>query len=104
MFRVCNETTKKQAFTKLDMSAYKKDWPLIILILQVFSKLYKPEIFGGLSNSAKNFFISKRKKKGKDQVPIQSSTTPDPEYQWKSDNFTIRHHKREPRGQLFPSR
>ena len=35
------------------------------------------------------------KKEGKDQELIQSSTTPDPGYQWKSDNFTIRHHKRE---------
>ena len=34
----------------------------------------------------------------------QLSTTPDPGYQWESDNFTIRHHKREPRGQPFPSR
>ena len=34
------------------------------------------------------------KKEGKDQDSIQSSTTPDPGYQWESDNFTIRHHKR----------
>ena len=34
---------------------------------------------------------------------IQSSTTPDQGYQWESDNFTIGHHKREPRGQSFPS-
>ena len=33
------------------------------------------------------------KKKGKYQDSIQSSTTPDPGYQWESDNFTIRHHK-----------
>ena len=38
------------------------------------------------------------KKEGKDQKSIQSSTTPDPGYQWENDNFTIRHHKREPRG------
>ena len=37
-------------------------------------------------------------------VKIQSSTAPDPGYQWESDNFTIRRHKREPRGQPFPSR
>ena len=43
-------------------------------------------------------------KKGKDQEPIQSSTTPDPGYQWESKKLTIRHHKREPRGQPFPSR
>ena len=39
------------------------------------------------------------KKEGKDQVSIQSSTTSDPGYQWKSDKFTIRHHKQEPRCQ-----
>ena len=38
------------------------------------------------------------KKEGTDQESIQSSTTPDPGYQWESDNFTIRHHKREPKG------
>ena len=44
------------------------------------------------------------KKEGKDQESIQLSTTPDPGYQWESDNVTIRHHKREPRCQPFPSR
>ena len=39
----------------------------------------------------------------KDQESIQS-TTPDPGYQSKSDKLTVRHHKREPRGQPFPSR
>ena len=43
------------------------------------------------------------KKEGKDQESIQPSTTPDQGYQWESNNVTIRHHKREPRGQLFPS-
>ena len=38
----------------------------------------------------------KSKKKGKYQDSIHSSTTPDPGYQWESDNFTIRHHKQEP--------
>ena len=37
-------------------------------------------------------------KEGKDQESIQSSTTPEPGYQWASDNLTIRYHKREPRG------
>ena len=31
------------------------------------------------------------KKEGKDQELIQSSTTPNPGYQWESDNITIRH-------------
>ena len=42
------------------------------------------------------------KKVGKDQESIQLSTTPDPGYQWESDNVTTRHHKREPRGQPPP--
>ena len=33
------------------------------------------------------------KKEGKDQETIQSSTTPDPGYQWESDNFILKHHK-----------
>ena len=41
------------------------------------------------------------KKESKDQELIQSSTTPDPGYQWESNNVPIRHHKREPRGQPF---
>ena len=44
--------------------------------------------------------LNESKKEGKDQESIQSSTTPDPGYQYESDNFTIRHHKPEPRGQL----
>ena len=34
------------------------------------------------------------KKEGKDQESIQLSNTPDPGYQWESDNVTIRHYKR----------
>ena len=37
-----------------------------------------------------NIFIYKIKKEGKDQESIQSSTTPDPGYQWESGNVTIR--------------
>ena len=43
--------------------------------------------------------ITQSKKEGKDQESIQSSTTPDPGYQWESNNVKIRHHKQEPRGQ-----
>ena len=32
----------------------------------------------------------------KDQESIQSSTTPDPGYQWISDKFTMRLHKKKP--------
>ena len=43
--------------------------------------------------------FNKSKKQGKDQESIQSSTTPDPGYQWENDNFTIRLNKRGPRAQ-----
>ena len=39
-----------------------------------------------------------------DQESIQSSATPDPGYQGESDKLKVRHHKRERRGQPFPSR
>ena len=55
----------------------------------------------------RSIFILKQyqiKKEGKDQESIQSSTTLDPEYQWERDNVTIRHHKREPRGQQVTTR
>ena len=39
------------------------------------------------------------KKDGKDQESIQSTTTSGPGYQWESNKLTVRHHKREPRGQ-----
>ena len=47
--------------------------------------------------------LTQSKKEGKYQESIQSSTTPDPGYQWESDNATNTYHKREPRGQLFSS-
>ena len=43
------------------------------------------------------------KKEGKDLESIQSCTTPDPGYQWESDNYTIRHHKREQEVNSFPA-
>ena len=48
-----------------------------------------------------SIFTNKSKKEGKDQESIQSSTTPDPGYQWESDKVTIRHHKREPQLSMF---
>ena len=44
--------------------------------------------------------LGQSKKEGKGHELIQSSTTPDPGYRWESDNFIIRQHKREPRGQI----
>ena len=55
------------------------------------------------NTSPERVHTKQSKREGKDQESIQSSTTPDPGYQWVSDNFTIRHHKRERRGQPFPS-
>ena len=45
--------------------------------------------------------IKQSEKEGNDQELTQSSTTPDPGYQWEIYNVTIRHHKRELRGQPF---
>ena len=61
----------------------------------------EPVFYGG------DLVHDKSKKESKDQISLQSTTTTDPGdlgYQWESDNFTIRHHTREPRGQPFPSR
>ena len=44
-------------------------------------------------------WLIQSKKDGKDQESIQSSTTPDPGYQWESNKLTVSHHKRELRGQ-----
>ena len=37
--------------------------------------------------------LNKSKKEGKDQESIQSSTAPDPGYQWESDNFKTKNSK-----------
>ena len=52
------------------------------------------------SNNIRDWLIQS-KKGAKDQESIQSSTTPDPGYQWESNKLTVtcRHHKRELRGQ-----
>ena len=45
------------------------------------------------SNNIGDWLIQS-KKDGKDQESIQSSTTPDPRYQWESNKLTVRHHRR----------
>ena len=57
--------------------------------------------FVNLSQISRGYCFTLCKKEDKDQESIQSSTTPDPGYQLESDNVTIRHHKREPRGKPF---
>ena len=39
----------------------------------------------------------------KDQESIQSSTTPDPGYQWESDKLTVIHHKESQEVSPFPA-
>ena len=49
------------------------------------------------------FYVGQSKLGRKDQESVQFCTKPDPGYQWESDKLTVIHHKREPRGQPFPS-
>ena len=44
-------------------------------------------------------WLLQSKKDGNDQESIQSSTTPDPGYQWESNKLTVRHHRLELRSQ-----
>ena len=55
-----------------------------------------------VGNSAEQLYKSKYG--CQDLESRESSTTPDPGYQWESDKLTVRHHKREPKGQTFPKR
>ena len=50
------------------------------------------------SNNIGDWLIQS-KKDGTDQESIQSSTTPDPGYQWESNKLTVRHHRRQLRSQ-----
>ena len=60
--------------------------------------------FRAATQHRQNNSNNQSKKVCKDQESIQSSTIPDPGYQWQSNKLTVRHQKREPRGQPFPSR
>ena len=57
-----------------------------------------------LLGNRKNVVAKKSKKGSKDQELIQSSTTPDTGYHMAKRQNTIKHHKREPIGQPFPSK
>ena len=50
------------------------------------------------SNNIGDWLIQS-KTDGKYQESIQSSTKPDPGYQWESNKLTVRHHRRELRSQ-----
>ena len=66
-----------------------------------FSPKYSPKYPLPQRSESNNIgdWLIQSKKDGKDQESIQSSTTPDPGYQWESKKLKVRHHKREPRGQ-----
>ena len=65
--------------------------------------MHRTESGMGGGRAVRLLYASQSTKEGKDQKPIQSGTTPDPGYQWESTKLTISHHKREQRGQSFPS-
>ena len=74
-----------------------------IVIKFVFS-VAKVKVLMSLGGDCPRFMSCERSKYGcEDQESIQSSTTPDPGYQWESNKLTVRHHKRKPRGQPFSS-
>ena len=70
---------------------------MVVLAIQLFS-LKDPPPQRSESNNIGDMLMQS-KKDDKDQESIQSSTTPDPGYQWESNKLTVRHHNREPRGQ-----
>ena len=85
----------------LDIKNQNKRWVALLYAWTVMLTTIDHEYIITLNST---FIPFESKKEGKDLELIQSSTTPDTGYQWESDNVTIRHHKREPRGQPFPSR
>ena len=101
--RICTVSSYFTVTTKIDVN---KVWYFIVLVVdfcllpyfQIKTLEYSLDAhYLNLKN------ISTSKKDGKDQESILSSTTTDPGYQWESNKLTIRDHKREPRGQPFPS-
>ena len=69
----------------------------VVFPIQLFSPKHPPPQRSE-SNNIGDWLIQS-KKDGKDQESIQSSSTPDPGYQWESNKLTDSHHKREQRGQ-----
>ena len=71
-----------------------------------FSPVYKHQLFSSMRYTwfDKPSYRGWRKKGGKDQESMQSSTIPAQDTKWESDKNTIKHHKQEQRGQPFPNR
>ena len=74
------------------------------LMMEMFQAPFSQIIYSSRACSNANYFNNRSKKDSNDQKSTQSSTTHDPGYQWERNKLTIRHHKREPRGQPYPSR
>ena len=70
---------------------------MVVLAIQLFSPKHLPPQRSEPNNIGD--WLMQSKKDGKDQESIQSSTTPNPRYQWESNKLLVRHHKREPIGQ-----
>ena len=115
LIEVCLLSMKTASFQRRLVYTYIALWPSLVSHVYV-KQLKGHQRMGDVSvvvyttlncfvtNSSSCALSYQSKKKGNGQESIQSSTTPDPGYQLESDNFTIRHHEREPRGQPFPSR
>ena len=67
------------------------------------SVFFSPKYSLRLHSESNNIgdWLIQSKKDGKDQELIQSSTTPDPGYQWESNKVTVRHHRRELRSRTI---
>ena len=63
---------------------------VVVFAIQLFFSPKYPLRQRSESNNIGDWLIQS-KKEGKDQESIQSSTTPDPGYQWESDKLTVRH-------------
>ena len=72
------------------MTARGRDWLQRRKLLKYLKPLIKHQ-----NNLSEMIIRWPTKKEGKDQESILSGTTPGPGYQRESDNFTIRHHKRQ---------
>ena len=66
---------------------------VVVLAIQLFSPKHPPPQRSESNNIGD--WLMQSKKDGIDQESIQSSTTPDPGYQWESNKLLVRHHKRE---------
>ena len=64
---------------------------MVCLFFVVFCGFFFFFLGGGGGEGGSKQVLQLSKKEGKDQESIHSSTTPDPGYQWESDNVTNRH-------------